>query len=133
MWDKIRSNIVDDTRLKFFGKDVSGRREVDWDDPWGDNVQVPYRGGKPIRGARAEFGNEIQPDEFRALLYRMHTGQKINRDDYTRETLQRASNWYREAEAQARDTMRRHRNNTSVVRAQKRKLEEVNNFKKYVR
>ena len=101
---------------------VAGQK-VYFDDPWGDNISIPYINGKPIRGEEANAYNVYQGIED--ILFRGHTGQKINKQMYTPEAIQQAKEWYEQAARQTRMIMDKHSNNPAIIKAQEEKIKEI--------
>ena len=80
-----------------------GTEEIQWDDPWGDNIYIPIKNGKPITGKDAARYNHYGNSGFEDILFRGHTNQEITSSSYKNEDLSKAVNWYLEAMKTARN------------------------------
>lgn len=102
-----------------------GNEEVSWDDPWGDNISIPHKGGQRITGPEADKYSPYGNKGFQSLLYKGHTFQRINRDNYSDGDIQTAIEWYTKAAEEANRYLESHASNPQVVSAQQNKLKEV--------
>ena len=100
--------------------------DVSFDDPWGDNVSVPYKNGKMLTGKDAEPWNDTTGDGLESILYKGHTNQKINKNDYSQEDLARAIDWYSEAKKSVQERLIKYKDRPDVINAQKEKMAEIN-------
>jgi hypothetical protein len=80
-----------------------GKEEIQWDDPWGDNIFIPYKDGKPIRGKDAAKYTPYGGGGFQDILFKGHTGQEITAGAYKKEELKDAVKWYLNAMEKVRD------------------------------
>tara|TARA_R100000329_G_scaffold30476_5_gene28162 strand:- start:1829 stop:2236 length:408 start_codon:yes stop_codon:yes gene_type:complete len=102
------------------------KSKVQFDDPWGDNIQVPYMDGQPIRGEAANAYNPFSVDPgMQDILYRGHTGQKINKKNYKPEDIQKAIQWYQRAFLSVQAKMKQYPDNVNIMNSQREKIEEI--------
>lgn len=107
-------------------RNQDGRSQIYFDDPWGDNIQIPHIGGNAIKGEKANAYNPFNNDgSLQDILYKGHTGQKINKQMYRPEAIQQAKEWYEQAAMQTRMIMEKHANNPAVMKAQEEKIREI--------
>lgn len=106
--------------------------EITYDDPWGDNIQLPYKDGKLITGKDADKYSPFADFDFdfQHLLYKMHTQQKIDINNYSEDVLNKAITWYSDAEEKAIERKMKYKDNEKVMNAQDRKIQEIDFFKK---
>ena len=102
-----------------------GTEEITWDDPWGDNIVIPHRGGQRITGPEADKYTPFDNEGFQSILYKGHTFQEINKDNYSEGDIQTAIEWYMHAAKEAKGYLESHAGNPGVVAAQQGKLKEV--------
>ena len=98
--------------------------KVTWDDPWGDNIQIPYRNDEIITGPEAD---KLSPgfSGFQAILYKGHTGQEIIPDSYDPSDVEKAKKWYEEAQQTTAAYIDKYSDNPKVMSAQERKMREI--------
>mgnify|MGYP003148810705 CR=1 FL=1 len=98
--------------------------KITWDDPWGDNIQVPHRNGEIITGPEAD---KHSPgfSGFQAILYKGHTGQDIMPNAYDPEDVEKAIKWYREAGQTTASYIDKYSDDPKVMAAQERKMKEI--------
>ena len=103
----------------------SGTSKVFMDDPWSDGIYIPYLNvnNKPIMGEAANAWNIYEGLED--ILYRGHTGQKINKENYNPQDVQKAIKWYEEAAINTNQRMKNYANNPAVMEAQNRRMKEI--------
>lgn len=78
--------------------------EIQFTDPWGDNIPVPFKNGEPIRGSEAaKYNPDPEMGGFKDILYKGHTGQKIRTSDYSQEDIQKAMQYYTMASKEVKD------------------------------
>ena len=105
---------------------MASGQKVYFDDPWGDNIQIPYLNGSPMKGKKANAYNPFRDDgSLQDILYKGHTGQKINKQMYRPEEIQQAKEWYEQAGMQTRMIMEKYANNPAVMKAQEEKIREI--------
>ena len=115
------------------GGETYNNPDIGYDDPWGDNITVPInkKTGEIIKGKEADKFDIYTKDKndryryFEQLLYKGHTFQKINPDEWSPKDIQRAKEWYIGAAQKAQEYMQKYSDNPDVMRAQQEKLEEV--------
>ena len=105
---------------------------ITYDDPWGDNIQLPYKDGKLITGKEADKYSPFADFDFdfQHLLYKMHTKQKIDINKYSEDVINKAIAWYGDAEEKAIEKKMKYKDNEKVMNAQDGKLQEIDFFKK---
>ena len=105
---------------------------ITYDDPWGDNIQLPYKDGKLITGKEADKHSPFADFDFdfQHLLYKMHTKQKIDINKYSEDVINKAITWYADAEEKAIEKKMKYKDNEKVMNAQDGKLQEIDFFKK---
>ena len=102
------------------------KSQVQFDDPWGDNISVPYINGQPIKGEAANDYNPFAVDPgMQDILYRGHTGQKINIKNYEPEEIQKAIQWYQRAFLNVQEKIKQYPNNENFINSQREKIEEI--------
>ena len=73
-----------------------GTDKITWDDPWGDNIYLPYKDGKKLTGKKASKYNEYIPydNTFQGTLYQFHTKQDPDLSIVPDDELIELLNWY---------------------------------------
>ena len=99
--------------------------EVSWDDPWGDNISIPHRNGDVVTGPEADEYSPFGGQGFESILYKGHTFQEIDTDQYNQEDIDKAIAWYREAGQKTSDYIDKYSDDPKVMAAQERKMKEI--------
>ena len=107
-----------------------GTEKISWDDPWGDNITIPHKKGKPLSGKEAEKLNIYKGDGFQDLLYKVHTLQNIDFSEYNEEDISKLISWYTDAREKAILKSKAYSDNQNVVSAQNEKLNEIQHVMK---
>ena len=99
--------------------------EVSWDDPWGDNISIPHRNGEVVTGPEADEYSPFGGQGFESILYKGHTFQEIDTDQYNKEDIDKAIAWYQEAGQKTSDYIDKYSDDPKVMAAQERKMKEI--------
>ena len=99
--------------------------EVSWDDPWGDNIQIPHRNGEVVTGPEADEYSPFGGEGFQSLLYKGHTFQEIDKGQYSQEDIEKAITWYQEVGQKTSDYIDKYSDDPKVMAAQERKMKEI--------
>ena len=101
-----------------------GKEQIEWNDPWSDNIVIPSKNGKRITGKEAEK-YDIYGSGFEGLLYKGHTLQKIDPKNYSPEEIKKLMEWYAENRIKTLEYLDKYSDDQKIVAAQNEKLNEI--------